>query len=86
MEAVHLGRQGIGVDIEPRLTTPAEANVALASSQTAPGTAKVLTGDATRLLDLVPASAIGQVSLVLTCPPHRRGDSRPRSGNEFGGS
>ncbi|MFE9207284.1 hypothetical protein [Micromonospora sp. NPDC007230] len=37
------------------------------------GTAKVLTGDATGLLDLVPASAVGRVSLVLTSPPYGRG-------------
>ncbi|WP_328414778.1 site-specific DNA-methyltransferase [Micromonospora sp. NBC_00389] len=29
LEAMHLGRQGIGVDIEPRYTALAEANVAL---------------------------------------------------------
>ncbi|MFI9641390.1 TRM11 family SAM-dependent methyltransferase [Micromonospora sp. NPDC051925] len=73
VEAMHLGRHGIGLDIEPRFTTLAEANVALASAQGAAGTAKVLTGDATRLLDLVPASAVGQVGLVLTSPPYGRG-------------
>src|SRR4051794_21655437 len=52
VEAMHLGREGLGVDIEPRFTALADANVALAASQAAAGTAKVLTGDATRLLDL----------------------------------
>lgn len=73
VEAVHLGRHAIGIDIEPRFTALADANVALASSQGAAGTATVLTGDATGLLDLVPASAVGQVSLVLTSPPYGRG-------------
>jgi modification methylase len=73
VEAMHLGRHSIGLDIEPRFTALAEANVALAASQGAAGTAKVLTGDATRLLDLVPASAAGQVGLVLTSPPYGRG-------------
>jgi modification methylase len=73
VEAMHLGRHGIGVDIEPRFTSMAEANTTLAAAQGAAGTAKVLTGDATWLLDLVPASAVGQVSLVLTSPPYGRG-------------
>ncbi|MEU8264697.1 DNA methyltransferase [Micromonospora sp. NPDC048999] len=73
VEATHLGRHGIGIDIEPRFTTLAEANAAFAASQGAPGTAQVLTGDATGLLDLVPASAVGQVGLVLTSPPYGRG-------------
>ncbi|WP_328468827.1 DNA methyltransferase [Actinoplanes sp. NBC_00393] len=73
VEAMHLGRHGIGIDIEPRFTTLADANVTLASAQGATGTAKVFTGDATGLLDLVPASAVGQVGLVLTSPPYGRG-------------
>ncbi|MFE9694967.1 TRM11 family SAM-dependent methyltransferase [Micromonospora sp. NPDC005806] len=73
VEAMHLGRHGIGIDIEPRFTALAAANVALAASQGAAGTAQVVTGDATRLLELVPASAVGRVSLVLTSPPYGRG-------------
>lgn len=72
VEAMHLGRHGIGIDIEPRFTALAQANITLAASQSAPGTAQVFTGDATRLLDLVPASAIGQVGLLLTSPPYGR--------------
>jgi tRNA G10 N-methylase Trm11 len=73
VEAMHLGRDAIGIDIEPRFTALAERNVALASSQGAAGTAKVVNGDATGLLDLVPASAVGRVGLVLTSPPYGRG-------------
>ncbi len=73
VEAMHLGRDAIGIDIEPRFAALAEQNVALASSQGAAGTAKVVTGDATGLLDLAPASAVGQVGLVLTSPPYGRG-------------
>jgi modification methylase len=72
VEAMHLGRDAIGVDIEPRFTRMTEANVALARSHGATGTAKVITGDATRLLNLAPASAVGQVGLVLTSPPYGR--------------
>ena len=73
VEAMHLGREAIGIDIEPRYAALAADNVALASSQGAAGTAKVLPGDATGLLDLVPASAVGRVGLVLTSPPYGRG-------------
>ncbi len=73
VEAMHLGRKAIGIDIEPRFAALAAANVGLASSQGAAGTATVFTGDATRLLDLVPASAVGRVGLVLTSPPYGRG-------------
>ncbi|MER7471239.1 DNA methyltransferase [Micromonospora sp. NPDC000018] len=72
VEAMHLGRQGIGIDIEPRFTDLAAANVALAASQGAAGAAQVLTGDARGLLGLVPAYAVGRVSLVLTSPPYGR--------------
>lgn len=73
VEAVHAGRDALGVDIEPRFTTLAEANLRLAASQGAAGKAKAITGDATTLLDLVPASAAGKVGLVLTSPPYGRG-------------
>ncbi|MDG4813930.1 DNA methyltransferase [Micromonospora sp. WMMD956] len=73
VEAMHLGRQGIGIDIEPRFTGLAASNVALAASQGATGSAQVFTGDATGLLDLVPASVVGRVGLVLTSPPYGRG-------------
>ena len=73
VEAMHLGRDGIGIDIEPRFTALAETNVAWAASHGAAGTATVLTGDATALLDLVPASAVGRVGLLLTSPPYGRG-------------
>ncbi|UQU66812.1 DNA methylase [Couchioplanes caeruleus] len=73
VEAMHLGRDAIGIDIEPRFTALAEQNIALASSQGAAGVGKVINGDATGLLDLVPASAVGRVGLVLTSPPYGRG-------------
>ncbi|MEU4693739.1 DNA methyltransferase [Actinoplanes sp. NPDC023714] len=73
VEAMHLGRHAIGIDIEPQFTAIAAANVDLALTQAAFGTAKVITGDATQLLDLVPASAVGKVGLVLTSPPYGRG-------------
>jgi tRNA G10 N-methylase Trm11 len=73
VEAMHAGRHAIGIDIEPRFTALAEANVALAAEQGATGAAQVITGDAIGLLDLVPASAVGRVGLLLTSPPYGRG-------------
>ncbi|MEV6694894.1 DNA methyltransferase [Micromonospora sp. NPDC051196] len=73
VEAMHLGRHGLGIDIEPRFTALAAANIALARSQGATGSARVFTGDATTLLGVVPASTVGRVGLVLTSPPYGRG-------------
>jgi DNA modification methylase len=70
VEAVHAGRHAIGVDIEPKFTAIAVANLDLAAAQGAVGTGTVLTGDSTRLGDLLPAGARGQVALVLTSPPY----------------
>ena len=72
VEAIHLGRHALGVDIEPRYTTLTRANVALARAQGATGTARVITGDATGLLQLAPATAAGRVALLLTSPPYGR--------------
>jgi 23S rRNA G2445 N2-methylase RlmL len=47
VEAVHAGRHAVGVDIEPRFTTIAAANLDLAAAQGATGTGTVLTGDST---------------------------------------
>lgn len=70
VEAVHAGRHAIGVDIEPRFTTIATANLDLAATHGALGTGTVFTGDSTRLPDLLPPGARGQVALVLTSPPY----------------
>jgi modification methylase len=70
VEAVHAGRHAVGVDIEPRFTTIAAANLDLAAEQGATGTGTVLTGDSTRLRDLLPPGARGRVALVLTSPPY----------------
>jgi tRNA G10 N-methylase Trm11 len=57
VEAAWLGRDAIGVEFEPRWAEIAAANLALARSQGATGRGTVLRGDATRLLDLIPAAA-----------------------------
>jgi modification methylase len=72
VEAVHAGRQGLGMDIEPGWVTLARANVALARSDGASGTATVIHGDATRLPTRIPTALRGRVALVLTSPPYGR--------------
>jgi SAM-dependent methyltransferase len=72
VEAVRAGRHGIGVDIEPRFTALARANLHLAARHGATGRGRVVTGDATQLTRLLPRWLQGQVSLVVTSPPYGR--------------
>ena len=83
MEAVHLGRDAIGVELEPRWADLARANVTQARSQGAPGTATVVTGDARHLPALLDPDLVGRVALVLTSPPYGssiHGQVTPRPG------
>lgn len=70
VEATHLGRRAIGVELEARWTSIAAANVAHASRSGARGQALVMRGDARQLgrglLDDLTAS----VGLILTSPPY----------------
>lgn len=70
VEAMHLGRHGIGVEYEPRWVRLAADNIALARSCGATGTGEVFLGDARQLPALVPADLHGRVSLVITSPPY----------------
>jgi modification methylase len=70
VEAVHLGRNAIGVELEPRWAELARANIAEAGTHDATGTAWVVTGDARQLPGLVDAGLVGRVALVLTSPPY----------------
>ncbi|GLY33428.1 hypothetical protein Kisp02_67930 [Kineosporia sp. NBRC 101731] len=54
VEAVHQGRDAIGIDLEAPFTSIARANLCLSAKQQASGTDRVFTGDATRMLDLLP--------------------------------
>ncbi|GAA1025703.1 hypothetical protein GCM10009557_00660 [Virgisporangium ochraceum] len=69
VEAVHAGRNAVGVEIEPGWCALARANLALARGQGAAGHGRVIRGDATRLPAGVPVELRGQVDLVLTSPP-----------------
>jgi hypothetical protein len=66
VEAIHAGRDAIGVEYESRWSDVADANVAHAQRQGATGRGAVIRGDATRILSLVPAALAGQVALVVT--------------------
>ena len=55
VEAIHLGRDAIGVEYEPRWAHLAAANITYARRQGAPGAAEVIRGDARQLPALLPA-------------------------------
>ncbi|MBB4738325.1 DNA modification methylase [Actinoplanes octamycinicus] len=70
VEAVHAGRDAVGVEYESRWSDIADANIKHAHAQGATGRAGVIRGDATSILSLVPAALTGQVALVVTSPPY----------------
>ena len=70
VEAIHAGRDAIGVEYESRWSDIADANIRHAHTQGATGRAGVIRGDATGILSLVPAALAGQVALVVTSPPY----------------
>jgi modification methylase len=70
VEAVHAGRDALGVEYEPTWARLATANLTHAATQGATGSGRVITGDARALPDLIPADAAGRVALVVTSPPY----------------
>ncbi|MCP2341996.1 TRM11 family SAM-dependent methyltransferase [Actinomadura rupiterrae] len=81
VEAIHLGRDAIGVEYESDFVDFAVANLMLAHSQGAPGNAKVMCGDGRAITALFPDRR-GEAALVLTSPPygnHTHGHVRPDS-------
>jgi modification methylase len=83
VEAIHLGRHAIGIELEPRWAQLAQANTSHARANGATGTATVITGDARHLPNLLPPNPVGQVGLVLTSPPYGasiHGQVTPRPG------
>lgn len=70
VEAVHLGRDAIGVEFEDRWAGVARTNLALARSQGASGKGEVVRGDARHLASVVDPAVRGLVALVLTSPPY----------------
>jgi hypothetical protein len=85
VEAVHLGRDAIGVEYEAQWAELARANLTHAHEHGAVGTGDVLVGDARRLPGLVDPALHGRVALVLTSPPygsslHGQVTARPGAG------
>src|SRR4051794_30268711 len=70
VEAMHLGRHGIGVEYEHQWAQHAADNIRLATNQGATGTGEIYTGDARRLPALLPPEVHGRISLVITSPPY----------------
>jgi hypothetical protein len=70
VEAIHAGRDGIGIEYESRWSDIADANIAHAQRQGATGRGSIIRGDATRMVSLLPAALAGQVALVVTSPPY----------------
>ena len=70
VEAIHQGRDAIGVEYEERWANVARANVELARSQGASGNAEVIQGDARQLASIVDPAIRGLVALVITSPPY----------------
>jgi SAM-dependent methyltransferase len=70
VEAVHQGRDAIGIEYEPEWANHAEANLALAASQGAKGHAEIVCGDGRCMASLVDPTARGLIALVLTSPPY----------------
>jgi modification methylase len=70
IEAIHLGRDAVGVEYEPRWAAIAADGIALAKRQGAAGNAEVIRGDARQLPQIAPARARGEVALVVTSPPY----------------
>ncbi|MFL5958683.1 MAG: TRM11 family SAM-dependent methyltransferase [Gaiellaceae bacterium] len=73
VEAVHLGRRAIGVELEPRWAAISAANLCLARDQGATGRGLVTRGDARRLGLGLLDELQGRVQLILSSPPY--GDS-----------
>ena len=72
VEAVHAGRDAIGIEYEPGWAALAQANLQHAAAQGATGHGMIIQADATRLPDLIPPVLRGRVALVLTSPPYGR--------------
>jgi SAM-dependent methyltransferase len=70
VEATHLGRDAIGIELEARWADLATANLRHARAQGATGAGTVIRGDATTLPELVPSALRGKVALVVTSPPY----------------
>lgn len=71
VEAVHLGRHYVGLELEPRFVAWQEENLARARADGATGRFAVIAADARRLAGDAPDAALpGPVAAVITSPPY----------------
>jgi tRNA G10 N-methylase Trm11 len=70
VEAAHLGRDAVGVELEPRWVAVSAANVDLARRQGASGRSRVGQGDARLLGRGLLDELRGRTQLILTSPPY----------------
>ena len=70
VEAVHLGRDAIGIEYEQPWADVASGNVAHARAEGATGEGEVICGDGRHVAGLVDPAVRGLVALVLTSPPY----------------
>ena len=70
VEATHLNRRAVGVELEPRWAALATANLAQARAQGAGGHGVALQGDARELGQGLADEHVGRVALILTSPPY----------------
>jgi len=70
VEAVHAGRDAVGIEYEPRWADLARANLDHAVDHGATGHAAVAAGDARHADTLLGGDLTGRVSLLLTSPPY----------------
>jgi DNA modification methylase len=74
VEAAHLGRNYVGIELEDRFVALQQENLALARQQGATGKATVLQGDARRLNDdtspLFGKHSVQPIDAIITSPPY----------------
>ncbi|MBC9719402.1 site-specific DNA-methyltransferase [Streptomyces sp. TRM66268-LWL] len=70
VEALHLGRNAIGVEYEPKWARLARLNATSAMHEGGTGCGSVFCGDARDLRELVPSEHHGKIAMVLTSPPY----------------
>lgn len=70
VEAIHLGRHAVGVELEPRWATLAAANIHHAENLGATGAAVALQGDARQLSHGLLNQYQATFALILTSPPY----------------
>ena len=70
IEAAHLDRHGVGIELEPHWPPLVRRGLQLAYAQGAPGTGHVYNGDARHAAHIVDTQAHGLAQLLLTSPPY----------------